>query len=52
MNERADNAILVTHFFSATSHAAGRHTTDDKTPRYWDSIIGGKEEPIEGIRSP
>ena len=35
-----DNVILVTHFFSGTSHAAGRYAADEKVPGYWDSIIG------------
>ena len=34
------NAILVTHFFSATSHAAGRYSPADTVPGYWDAIIG------------
>jgi homoserine O-acetyltransferase/O-succinyltransferase len=40
LNDRADNAILVTHFFSGTSHAAGRYSSEDKLPGYWDAIIG------------
>ena len=32
LNERRDNAILVAHFFSGTSHAAGRYTADDPQP--------------------
>jgi len=40
LNEARDNAILVTHFFSGTSHAAGRYTPDDPAPGYWDAIIG------------
>ncbi len=39
LNEARDNVILVTHFFSGTSHAAGRYAEDG--PRgYWDAIIG------------
>src|SRR3712207_6768755 len=34
------NAILVTHYFSATSHAAGRYSPEDELPGYWDAIIG------------
>ena len=34
------NAILVTHFFTGTSHAAGKYTAADKAPGYWDAIIG------------
>lgn len=40
LNAAKDNVILVTHFFSGTSHAAGRYAVDDKAPGYWDSIIG------------
>ncbi len=40
LNEAKDNAILVTHFFSGTSHAAGRYTPHDAAPGYWDAIIG------------
>jgi len=35
-----DNVILICHFFSGTSHAAGKYSPDDKTPGYWDAIIG------------
>ncbi|WP_052763889.1 E22 family MetX-like putative esterase [Microvirga massiliensis] len=34
------NVILVTHFYSGTSHAAGKYAPGDKAPGYWDSIIG------------
>jgi homoserine O-acetyltransferase/O-succinyltransferase len=40
LNEEKDNAILITHFFSGTSHAAGRYAEDDEAPGYWDAIIG------------
>ncbi|WP_193368972.1 E22 family MetX-like putative esterase [Pelagibius marinus] len=40
LNEAKDNVILVTHYFSGSSHAAGRYTADDKAPGYWDPIIG------------
>src|SRR5215213_6731509 len=44
LNRDRSNAILVTHYFSATSHAAGRYAADDALPGYWDAIIGpGKE---------
>ncbi|MGM0537176.1 MAG: E22 family MetX-like putative esterase [Pseudomonadota bacterium] len=39
LNEAKDNAILITHFFSGTSHAAGRYT-EEGAAGYWDSIIG------------
>jgi homoserine O-acetyltransferase len=40
LNRDRSNAILVTHYFSATSHAAGRYTPQDELPGYWDPIIG------------
>ena len=40
LNAGGDNAIFIPHFFSGTSHAAGRYKADDKTAGYWDAIIG------------
>lgn len=40
LNTKHDNAILVTHYFSGSSHAAGRYQEDDLLAGYWDSIIG------------
>ncbi|WCR12335.1 homoserine O-acetyltransferase [Paracoccus stylophorae] len=40
LNEARDNAILIPHYFSGTSHAAGRYAEDDAAPGYWDAIIG------------
>ncbi|WP_114418814.1 E22 family MetX-like putative esterase [Marinospirillum perlucidum] len=40
LNERRDNAILVTHYFSGSSHAAGYYSEEDKLPGYWDHLIG------------
>ncbi|MES2525559.1 MAG: homoserine O-acetyltransferase [Bdellovibrionota bacterium] len=40
MNESKSNVILVTHYFSGNSHAAGKYTASDVAPGYWDSIIG------------
>ncbi|TRW48538.1 homoserine O-acetyltransferase [Aliidiomarina halalkaliphila] len=40
LNDAKDNVILVTHFFSGNSHAAGRYSEDDAQPGYWDAIIG------------
>ncbi|MEO0820074.1 MAG: homoserine O-acetyltransferase [Pseudomonadota bacterium] len=39
LNEAKDNAILITHYFSGSSHAAGRYT-EDGARGYWDAIIG------------
>jgi homoserine O-acetyltransferase len=40
LNAAGDNAVFVAHFFSGTSHAAGRYKADEKTAGYWDAIIG------------
>lgn len=40
LNADKSNVILITHFFSGTSHAAGKYHTDDSTAGYWDAIIG------------
>ena len=40
LSEAKDNVILVTHYFSGNSHAAGRYSKEDKRTGYWDSIIG------------
>jgi homoserine O-acetyltransferase len=40
LNAAGDNAIFVAHFFSGTSHAAGKYAPSDAAPGYWDPIIG------------
>jgi homoserine O-acetyltransferase len=40
LNADKSNAILITHFFSGTSHAFGKYAASDKTAGYWDAIIG------------
>ena len=35
-----DNVILVVHFFSASSHCAGKYKESDPLPGFWDSLIG------------
>ncbi|MCW5680112.1 MAG: homoserine O-acetyltransferase [Xanthobacteraceae bacterium] len=40
LNADKSNVILITHFFSGTSHAFGKYTPEDKVAGYWDSIIG------------
>jgi len=40
LNADKSNAILITHFFSGTSHAFGKYAAGDAAAGYWDSIIG------------
>lgn len=40
LNKAKDNVILITHYFSGNSHAAGKYNADDALPGYWDAIIG------------
>ncbi|MCA4909923.1 MAG: homoserine acetyltransferase, partial [Methylobacterium sp.] len=40
LNADKSNAILIAHFFSANSHAAGKYKESDAAPGYWDAIIG------------
>lgn len=40
LNADKSNVILITHFFTGSSHAAGKYHPDDDEPGYWDSIIG------------
>ncbi len=40
LNADGDNAILICHYFSGSSHCAGRYREDEAAPGYWDAIIG------------
>ncbi|RED47683.1 E22 family MetX-like putative esterase [Aestuariispira insulae] len=40
LNQDKSNAILIAHYFSGNSHAAGKYAPDDKAAGYWDNIIG------------
>ena len=40
LNPQKDNVIVVCHHFSGTSHAAGKYSAAEKTPGYWDAVIG------------
>jgi len=40
LNGKRDNAILICHFFTSSSHAAGRYSPADAAPGYWDALIG------------
>jgi homoserine O-acetyltransferase/O-succinyltransferase len=40
LNAARDNVILIAHFFSGNSHAAGKYAASDAASGYWDAIIG------------
>lgn len=40
LNEDRSNVILVPHYFSGSSHAAGKYSPEDSVPGYWDALIG------------
>lgn len=40
LSPNKDNVILITHFFSGDSHAAGKYKPADAAPGYWNAIIG------------
>ena len=40
LNAARDNAILVTHGLTGSSHAAGRYAADSRFGGYWDALIG------------
>ena len=49
LNAARDNVIIVPHFFTANSHAAGKYKADDAASGYWDAIIG-PDKPIDTRR--
>lgn len=40
LNADASNAILICHALSGHHHAAGRHSSEDPKPGWWDHCIG------------
>jgi homoserine O-acetyltransferase len=40
LNAGRDNVIIVPHFFTGNSHAAGKYKAEDAAPGYWNAIIG------------
>ena len=46
LNADKSNVILICHYFSSNSHAAGKYAESDERAGYWDSIIGS-EKPID-----
>lgn len=49
LNPAKDNVILIAHFFSGNSHAAGKYQAGDPASGYWDGIIGAGK-PIDTDR--
>lgn len=46
LNQAKNNVILVCHYFTGTSHAAGKYTDADQLPGWWDALIGPRK-PID-----
>ncbi|MFL0803178.1 MAG: homoserine O-acetyltransferase [Agarilytica sp.] len=40
LNKDKSNAILIPHYFSGTSHVAGKYSEKDTKPGYWDTLVG------------
>jgi homoserine O-acetyltransferase len=40
LNAARDNVVVVPHFFTGNSNAAGRYKADAPAPGYWDAVIG------------
>lgn len=40
LNKARDNVILIEHALTASSHAAGKNSPEDKNPGWWDVMIG------------
>ncbi|XOV80277.1 MAG: homoserine O-acetyltransferase [Aestuariibacter sp.] len=40
LNADKSNVILITHYFTGNSHAAGKYSPEDTQAGYWDALIG------------
>lgn len=40
LNADKSNTILITHYHTGNSHAAGKYSEDEKESGYWDQLIG------------
>ena len=50
LNTKCDNAVLVCHALSGNHHLAGRYSSSDKNPGWWDSLIG-PNKPLDTNKS-
>ena len=49
LNAEKSNAVLICHALSGNHHVAGYHTSEDKYPGWWDSMVGAGK-PIDTER--
>lgn len=40
LNPRGDNAVLICHALTHSSHVAGKHRESDLQPGWWDGLVG------------
>ncbi len=40
LNSSRDNVVFICHALTGDAHAAGYHSPEDKTPGWWDDMIG------------
>ena len=40
LNAEKSNAVLICHALSGTHHVAGKYNAEDKSPGWWDNMIG------------
>ncbi len=40
LNKEKNNAVMICHFFTGTSHVAGKYKEEDPLPGWWDTIVG------------
>lgn len=40
LDSRGENAVLICHGFTADAHAAGKLSSEDNRPGWWDTMIG------------
>ena len=40
LNKNRNNAVLIIHALTGNAHVAGYHSKDDKTPGWWNEMVG------------